>query len=84
MLDTLFLNAALAYAAAGIAVFPCLPNDKRPACEHGHLDATTDATLIAACQCVAWPHMTYGSAGGTAWLEERAKRELVGPVISPH
>lgn len=46
MLETAFLTAALAYAEAGIAVFPCLPNDKKPACEHGHLDATTDPERI--------------------------------------
>ena len=46
MLDTIFLTAALAYAEAGIAVFPCQPNGKAPATVHGHHDATTDAEII--------------------------------------
>lgn len=46
MMDTLFLTAALAYAEAGIAVFPCVPNGKRPATEHGLHDATTDPERI--------------------------------------
>ena len=41
------LDAALAYAARGLHVFPCQPRSKLPACEHGHLDATTDGTTIA-------------------------------------
>jgi hypothetical protein len=46
MLNTVLLNAALAYAAAGIAVFPCHQNAKTPACAHGHKDATTDVAII--------------------------------------
>ena len=38
-------EAALAYAAAGIPVFPCKP-DKTPATPHGFKDATTDENRI--------------------------------------
>jgi len=37
---------AKAYAAAGMPVFPCTPRDKKPACSHGCLDATTDVDMI--------------------------------------
>lgn len=40
------LEAALAYAELGYAVFPCVPNGKVPLTEHGLSDATTDATRI--------------------------------------
>src|SRR5579883_1356427 len=39
-------EAALAYAAAGIAVFPLKPQDKRPIVPHGFYSATTDRSLI--------------------------------------
>jgi hypothetical protein len=42
------LNAALWYASQGIPVFPIMPGDKRPATEHGFLDAVTDADFIRA------------------------------------
>ena len=46
MMDTLFLTAALAYAEAGIAVFPCVPNGKRPATiMHQHALGYTDEQL---------------------------------------
>ena len=38
------LEAALAYAELGYRVFPCVPNGKVPACEHGCLDATDEDT----------------------------------------
>jgi hypothetical protein len=41
-----FLDAALSYAELGFAVFPCEPGGKRPACEHGCNDATTDEDQI--------------------------------------
>lgn len=41
------LSAALAYAAAGIPVFPCGAN-KRPITDHGFKDASTDAEQIRA------------------------------------
>lgn len=40
--------AALWYAAAGIAVFPCRPGEKRPLTQHGFHDATTEADQISA------------------------------------
>ena len=39
--------AALVYAEAGLAVFPC-GDDKAPLTEHGYLDATTDSAVISA------------------------------------
>lgn len=39
-------QAALDYAASGIAVFPCLPNGKVPACKNGFKDATLDLEQI--------------------------------------
>lgn len=41
-------DAAAAYAAAGIAVFPCVPSGKRPFTEHGFHDATTDLKQVGA------------------------------------
>lgn len=41
-------DAARNFAQAGIPVFPCLPNDKRPACANGFHDATTNLTQIDA------------------------------------
>lgn len=40
--------AALAYAAAGVPVFPCIVNGKRPATANGFHGATTDRTQIDA------------------------------------
>lgn len=34
------------YAKQGLAVFPCVPNAKKPACEHGVKEATTDLAQI--------------------------------------
>jgi hypothetical protein len=42
----LILKAARALAEKGLAVFPCLPRDKRPATRHGVKDATTDPIEI--------------------------------------
>jgi hypothetical protein len=41
-------RAARKYAAAGIAIFPCLPNAKEPATEHSFKEATTDLAQIDA------------------------------------
>src|SRR5215211_5254859 len=41
-------DAALAYAAAGLAVFPLKPRSKEPATLDGFKSATTDADRIAA------------------------------------
>ncbi|KUF06096.1 bifunctional DNA primase/polymerase [Leucobacter sp. G161] len=40
--------AAAANAAAGVAVFPCVPGGKRPLTEHGFHDATTDLEQVGA------------------------------------
>ena len=40
--------AALAYAAKGWPVFPCVTDSKAPACPHGHKDATLDIEQINA------------------------------------
>jgi hypothetical protein len=40
------LRQALAYAARGWPVFPCLPGQKIPATRHGYKDATTDEQQI--------------------------------------
>lgn len=39
-------RASHKFADAGWPVFPCLPGDKRPATEHGFLDASTDHRQI--------------------------------------
>jgi hypothetical protein len=43
---TLKGEAALAYAAKSIPIFPCKPSGKEPLTSHGHLDATTDPEKI--------------------------------------
>jgi len=50
MSDTvnIFLDAALGYAGMDIAVFPCEPGRKKPACANGFHDATTDKATIRA------------------------------------
>jgi hypothetical protein len=40
------LSTALALAREGLAVFPCAPGQKTPACTHGCNDATTDIITI--------------------------------------
>jgi hypothetical protein len=43
------LEVALQYAAAGIAVFPCVEAESRakePRTQHGHHDATTDIEQV--------------------------------------
>jgi hypothetical protein len=40
------IRTAMALAQKGMAVFPCRPQDKLPATEHGCKDATTDLDII--------------------------------------
>jgi hypothetical protein len=42
------LKAALALASRGLAVFPVIEKDKKPACPHGVKEATKDAAVITA------------------------------------
>jgi hypothetical protein len=42
----MMLQTARALAEKGLAIFPCLPRDKRPATPHGLKDATTDPIEI--------------------------------------
>lgn len=93
------LQAALELAQAGIPVFPCLPNAKEPATEHGFLDATTDLGQIERW----WQEADYnvafapaeagwsvvdpdGAAGAVAW-EKLTAEHSVPPtftVKTPH
>lgn len=41
-------NAAAAYAAAGVPVFPCAPGGKQPTTRRGFHDATTDRARVRA------------------------------------
>ena len=47
-MSTIMLDAALAYAARGMYVFPCKENQKIPKTSNGHLDATIDHHRIIA------------------------------------
>jgi len=56
-------EAALVYADAGLAVFPCVPDGKRPLTPHGLLDATTDHGQLAA-WWRRWPDANIGLPTG--------------------
>jgi hypothetical protein len=55
--------AAVAYARAGLLVFPCVAGEKRPLTEHGFTDASTDAVRVAA-WWRRWPQANVGLASG--------------------
>lgn len=46
MLGSELHKAARAWAARGVPVFPCIPDQKKPATPHGYLNATTDPHVI--------------------------------------
>lgn len=56
-------DAAHAYAAAGLRIFPCVPGAKRPLTRHGFHDATTDPDRITA-WWAATPTANVGLATG--------------------
>jgi hypothetical protein len=58
-------RAAAALAGRGMAVFPCIPQGKTPACSHGALDATTDIGAIDQ-WWIADPERNIGVATGAA------------------
>lgn len=57
------LEHALDYAARGWCVFPLVPRTKRPLCEHGFEDATTDPQRITQ-WCRRRPNCGIGIATG--------------------
>ncbi|MBI5445867.1 MAG: bifunctional DNA primase/polymerase [Deltaproteobacteria bacterium] len=63
------LAEALAYAGAGIPVFPCRPNGKEPLTGRGFLDASTDPEQIRA-WWQRWPDANIGIPTGdpSGWL----------------
>ena len=59
-------EAALAYAEAGIPVFP-IDRNKRPLCPHGHKQATTNTDIINQWWS-DWPEANIGSVpGASGW-----------------
>ncbi|WP_170226443.1 bifunctional DNA primase/polymerase [Rudaeicoccus suwonensis] len=56
-------DAAMAYARASMAVFPCVPGEKRPLTEHGLTDATADPARVAS-WWRRWPQANIGLATG--------------------
>ena len=77
-------KAAREWAEAGIPVFPCIRDGKRPACENGYKDSTTDLNQIdawwsqddynpAVCPAMADPPLSVvdvEAAGLADWLAE--------------
>ncbi|WP_166355026.1 bifunctional DNA primase/polymerase [Phytoactinopolyspora limicola] len=57
-------SAAVAYAAAGVPVFPCIPRGKRPLTRHGFHDASTSRARVRA-WWRRWPQANIGLATGS-------------------
>lgn len=85
------LDAALAYAELGYKVFPCRAGEKRPATDHGVLDATTDPAQIEAW----WESITHNIGIATdgllvvdvdgdnnPWLTPEVAHQLIGAPTS--
>ena len=56
-------DAAVAYATAGLLVFPCVPGAKRPMTRHGFTDASNDPER-AGSWWRRWPQANIGLATG--------------------
>lgn len=59
------LAAALAYAAEGVPVFPCIPESKKPYTAHGFHDASTAPEIIRR-WWAKWPAAMIGMPTGAA------------------
>lgn len=60
------LGEALAFAAAGVPVFPIRPRGKQPLTGHGFKDATTDPAVVRA-WWAQWPDANLGLPTGVAF-----------------
>lgn len=58
-------EAAARFAAAGVPVFPCVPDGKRPLVEHGFHDATTESRQVGS-WWRRWPAANIGVPTGSA------------------
>lgn len=72
-------EAAGVLAAAGVPVFPCVPDGKRPATVHGFHDATSDPGRVAA-WWQRWPGANIGVPTGAASGLVVVDVDVHGPV----